>query len=266
MAPNYDYRDQNQSNSQDRYDQAYQQYQQSRSYTQSQDAAYVESPFVSLSQYMSRTFGWMFAGLLVTFGVSLATVMSGAFIPLYTSGLVFMLSIAELVLVAVLSMSIGKIRPGTATAMFFAYAVLTGLNLSVYFVVYDLATLILAFLVGALYFGIMAVYGMRTQRDLTGWGPKLFGGLIALLVVSLFGLLFVGNFGMFDIILCGVGLLVFMGFTAYDTQKLRAMYAYYGGDAEMLHKSSIIGALQLYLDYINIFLYVLRLLGRSRRN
>ena len=177
-----------------------------------------------------------------------------------------MLSIAELVLVAVLSMSIGKIRPGTATAMFFAYAVLTGLNLSVYFVVYDLATLILAFLVGALYFGIMAVYGMRTQRDLTGWGPKLFGGLIALLVVSLFGMLFVGNFGVFDIVLCGIGLLIFMGFTAYDTQKLRAMYAYYGGDAEMLHKSSIIGALQLYLDYINIFLYVLRLLGRSRRN
>ena len=89
---------------------------------------------------------------------------------------------------------------------------------------------------------------------------------LGLLVVSLFGLLFVGNFGMFDIILCGVGLLIFMGFTAYDTQKLRAMYAYYGGDAEMLHKSSIIGALQLYLDYINIFLYVLRLLGRSRRN
>src|SRR5699024_8338806 len=155
---------------------------------------------------------------------------------------------------------------GTATAMFFAYAVLTGINLSVYFVVYNLSTLILAFLVGALYFGIMAVYGMRTQKDLSGWGPMLMGGLFALLIVSLFGMLFVNNFGFFDIVLCAIGLLVFMGFTAYDTQKLRAMYSYFGGDAAMLHKSSIIGALQLYLDYINIFLYVIRLLGRSRSN
>ena len=116
------------------------------------------------------------------------------------------------------------------------------------------------------YFGIMAVYGLRTQRDLTGWGPKLMGGLIALLVVSLFGMLFVGSFGLFDVLLCAVGLLVFMGFTAYDTQKLRSFYAYFGGDEAMLHKSSIIGALQLYLDYINIFLYVIRLLGRSRNN
>ena len=266
MAPNYDYRDQNQSNQQnDRYEQAYRQYQQSRG-GYAQDTVYAQSPFLSLSQYMSRTFGWMFAGLLVTFGVALATVMTGAFIPLYTSGIIFVLSIAELILVAVLSMNIQNIRPGTATAMFFAYAVLTGINLSVYFVVYNLATLILAFLVGSLYFGIMAVYGMRTQKDLTGWGPKLMGGLFALLIVSVFGMLFVGNFGVFDIVLCGIGLLIFMGFTAYDTQKLRAMYSYFGGDAAMLHKSSIIGALQLYLDYINIFLYVLRLLGRSRNN
>src|SRR5699024_5056177 len=152
--------------------------------------------------YMSRTFGWMFAGLMVTFGVALATVLTGAFIPLYTSGIVFVLSIAELILVAVLSMNIQKIRPGTATAMFFAYAVLTGINLSVYFVVYNLSTLILAFLVGALYFGIMAVYGMRTQKDLSGWGPMLMGGLFALLIVSLFGMLFVNNFGFFDIVLC----------------------------------------------------------------
>lgn len=266
MAPNYDYRNQNQSNMQDdRYEQAYRQYQQSQGY-QTQDTVYAQSPFLTLNQYMSRTFGWMFAGLLVSFGVALATVLTGAFIPLYTSGIVFVLSIAELVLVAVLSMNIQKIRPGTATAMFFGYAVLTGINLSVYFVIYNLSTLILAFLVGAVYFGIMAVYGIRTRKDLSGWGPMLMGGLFALLIVSVFGMLFVGSFGFFDIVLCGIGLLVFMGFTAYDTQKLRAMYSYFGGDDAMLHKSSIIGALQLYLDYINIFLYVLRLLGRSRNN
>lgn len=251
----------------DRYDQAYQQYQQQRyQRAQSNVAGYAESPFLSLSQYMARTFGWMFAGLMLTFAVALATVLSGAFVALWNTGLVFALSIGELVLVAVLSARIQKLRPGTAQAMFFGYSALTGINLSVYFVVYDLSTLILAFLVGSIYFGIMAVYGWRTQRDLTGWGPKLMGGLIALLVVSLFGMLFVGNFGLIDILICAVGLLVFMGFTAYDTQKLRSFYAFFGGDEAMLQKSSIIGALQLYLDYINIFLYVIRLLGRNRNN
>ena len=163
----------NGSEQNDRYDQAYQQYQQQR-YQQAQAGAagYAESPYLSLSQYMARTFGWMFAGLMLTFAVALATVISGAFVALWNTGLVFALSIGELILVAVLSMRVQKIQPATATAMFFAYAALTGINLSVYFVVYDLSTLILAFLVGAVYFGIMAVYGLRTQRDLTGWGPS----------------------------------------------------------------------------------------------
>ena len=252
----------------DRYEQAYQQYQQSR--YQAPTMGYAESPYLSMGQYMARTFGWMFAGLMLTFAVALATVLSGAFVVLYTTGLVFALSIAELVLVAVLSMRVQKLRPATATALFFGYAALTGINLSVYFVIYDLSTLILAFLVGAIYFGIMAVYGWRTKRNLIGWGPMLFGGLMALLIVSLLGamfsMIFMTGFGLFDVLLCAVGLLIFMGFTAYDTQKLRAFYSYFGGDEAMLQKSSIIGALQLYLDYINIFLYVLRLLGRSRNN
>ena len=230
------------------------------------DISYAESPFGTLSQYMTKTFGWMFAGLLVTFGTGIGIVRSGLIVPLVSTGLIFATIIGELALVFVLSGRITKIRPSTATGLFFLYAVLNGLNLSTIFLVYDFGTLVLAFLVGAVYFGVMAVYGAVTHRDLTGWGPKLMGGLIALLVVSLFGMLFVGSFGLFDVLLCAVGLLVFMGFTAYDTQKLRSFYAYFGGDEAMLHKSSIIGALQLYLDYINIFLYVIRLLGRSRSN
>ena len=228
--------------------------------------SYAESPFGTLNEYMTKTFGWMFAGLLATFGVALATAVSGAWLLLAATGLMWVLIIAELVMVVVLSARVTKLRPGTATGLFFGYAVLNGVNLSTIFIAYDIPTLVLAFLVGAVYFGIMAVYGWRTDSDLTGWGPKLMGGLIALLVVSLFGLLFVGSFGLFDVLLCAVGMLVFMGFTAYDTQKLRSFYAYFGGDEAMLHKSSIIGALQLYLDYINIFLYVIRLLGRSRSN
>src|SRR5699024_2129660 len=152
--------------------------------------SYAESPFGTLSEFMTKTFGWMFAGLLATFGVALLTVMSGAWMMLFSTGLVFVLVIAELVMVVALSARVTKLQPGTATALFFGYAVLNGVNLSVIFVAYRLETLVLAFLVGAVYFGIMAVYGWRTQKDLTGWAPKLFGGLIALLLVSLVGSLF----------------------------------------------------------------------------
>lgn len=229
-----------------------------------------ESPYASLGQYMSATFTWMFLGLLVTFGVAMATVFSGAFYFLYGTGLVFVLSIVELILVFVLSAKVYTLQPATATGLFFAYAALNGINLSVYLVVYDLASLLLAFLVGAVYFGIMAVYGNRTSRDLSGWGPMLFGALITLIVVtvvggllSMFGIL---GFGTLDLVVSAVGLLIFMAFTAYDTQKLKYYYSTFGGDEVMLHKSAVIGALDLYLDYINIFIYILRILGRSRRN
>lgn len=230
--------------------------------------SYAESPFGTLNQYMTRTFVWMFAGLLVTFAVGIGTLYSPLVYILANSGLYLLLCIAELVMVVVLSARIDKLRPSTATSLFFGYAVLNGLNLSVIFAVYAFSTLVLAFLVGALYFGIMALYGSRTQRDLSSWGPMLSGALITLIVVGLLGglatLFLPGLFTTFDLILCAVSLVVFMAFTAYDVQKLKYYYSYFGGDAAMLHKSSIIGALSLYLDYINIFLYVLRILGRHR--
>ena len=232
--------------------------------------SYAESPFGTLSEFMSKTFGWMFAGLLVTFAAAVGTVSTGAFVMLFNTGLVFALTIAELILVLVLSARITKLQPSTATAMFFVYAVLNGINLSVYFIAYDLSTLILAFLVGAVYFGVMAVYGANTQRDLLGWAPKLMGGLVALIVTALvgglFGLLFGISFGFLDVVYCGLSVLLFMGMTAYDTQMLKHHYAYFGGDAAMLQKASIFGALNLYLDFINIFLYIVRILGRNRDN
>ena len=235
-----------------------------------ENISYAESPFGTLNQFVSKTFGWMFAGLLVTFAAAVGTVSTGAFVMLFNTGLVFALTIAELILVLVLSARITKLQPSTATAMFFVYAVLNGINLSVYFIAYDLSTLILAFLVGAVYFGVMAVYGANTQRDLLGWAPKLMGGLVALIVTSLvgglFGLLFGIRFGFLDVVYCGLSVLLFMGMTAYDTQMLKHHYAYFGGDAAMLQKASIFGALNLYLDFINIFLYIVRILGRNRDN
>lgn len=229
------------------------------------DISYAESPFGTLSQYMTKTFGWMFAGLLVTFAVGLGTVMSGLIWVFASTGLVFVTLIAELAMVFVLSARITKIQPSTATGLFFGYAVLNGINLSTIFLVYDVGSLVLAFLVGAVYFGVMAVYGATTHKDLTGWGPKLLGGLVAMMVCYLVGgifSLFGVSFGLLDLVLCAIGLLIFMGLTAYDTQMLKHHYAYFGGDAAMLHKSAIIGALNLYMDFINIFLYILRMVGR----
>lgn len=231
--------------------------------------SYAESPFGTLSEFMSKSFGWMFAGLLVTFGVGIGAVTSGLIFPIINSGLFIFTSIAELVMVFVLSARVQKLQPSTATALFFGYAVLNGINLSSIFLVYDYGTLILAFLVGAVYFGVMAVYGNVTDRDLTGWGPKLMGGLVALIVCALMGSLlsmFGLNFGIADLLLCAVGLLIFMGLTAYDTQMLKYYYSYFGGDAAMLHKASIIGALNLYLDFVNIFLYIVRMLGRRNND
>ena len=233
------------------------------------DISYAESPFGTLNQYMTKTFGWMFAGLLVTFAVGIGTVASGLIVPLVTSGAFIATSIIELILVFALTARVTKLQPSTATGLFFAYAVLNGLNLSSIFIAYNFGTLILAFLVGAVYFGVMAVYGATTNRSLLGWGPKLLGGLVAMIVCALVGSLFSlfgMNFSLMDLLLCAVGLFLFMGLTAYDTQMLKHHYAYFGGDAAMLHKASIIGALNLYLDFINIFLYVLRLLGRRNDN
>ena len=174
--------------------------------------SYAESPFGTLNEYMTKTFGWMFAGLLATFGVALATAVSGAWLLLAATGLMWVLIIAELVMVVVLSARVTKLRPGTATGLFFGYAVLNGVNLSTIFIAYDISTLVLAFLVGAVYFGIMAVYGWRTDSDLTGWGPKLLGGLFALVLISLvgslFGMLLGVSFGMLDLVYCALALLL----------------------------------------------------------
>ena len=217
--------------------------------------SYAESPFGTLSEFMSKSFGWMFAGLLVTFGVGMGAVASGLIFPIINSGLFIFTSIAELVMVFVLSARVQKLQPSTATALFFGYAVLNGINLSSIFLVYDYGTLILAFLVGAVYFGVMAVYGNVTDRDLTGWGPKLMMGLFALIITGFVGMLFGMSF-LTTVLYSAVGLVVFMLLTAYDTQKLSQMFSYYAYDGELAEKASIYGALTLYLDFINIFLYL----------
>ena len=225
------------------------------------DRGYAE-PSMDASDYMTRTYRWMASGLLITFAMAYITATTSLIY--LVDSLYLVLTIAELALVFVLSSRVQNMSVDAARATFFGYALLNGMVLSYYFIVFSVGTLVMAFLATAVYFGLMAVYGTTTHKDLTGWGPRLMMGLVALIVTSLIGMLFGFGFGS-SVLYCGIGLVLFMLLTAYDTQKLQQMYAYYAGDPELAEKASIYGALTLYLDFINIFLYVVRLLGNNRR-
>lgn len=219
-------------------------------------------PTMTSADYMTRTYRWMALGLLVTFAAAFVTATTPLFYVVNSLYLLF--TIAELALVFVLSARVQNMSVGAARGVFLGYALLNGMVLSYYFIAFSVGTLVMAFLATAVYFGLMAVYGTTTHKDLTGWGPRLMMGLVAIIVTSLIGMLFGFGFGS-SVLYCGIGLVLFMLLTAYDTQKLQQMYAYYAGDPELAEKASIYGALTLYLDFINIFLYVVRLLGNNRR-
>ena len=219
-------------------------------------------PAMTSADYMSRTYRWMACGLLVTFAAAFVTATTPL---LYVVNSLYLLfTIAELALVFVLSSRVQNMSVGAARSVFLVYALLNGMVLSYYFLVFDLGTLVLAFLATSLYFGLMAVYGTTTHKDLSGWGPKLMMGLFALIITGFVGMLFGMSF-LTTVLYSAVGLVVFMLLTAYDTQKLSQMFSYYAYDGELAEKASIYGALTLYLDFINIFLYVVRLLGMNSR-
>lgn len=227
------------------------------------DSSYVRE---TLGSYTTRTFFWMFLGLLVTFSIAWWGAVSGfVWRMLYSvPGIQLVLLIAELAVVLVLSARIHKIQVTTARILFFAYAIITGVTFSVLFIAYDLGVLILCFGMTAVYFGAMALYGHFTKTDLCRLRPILVGGLLFLIVFGLLSL-FLPLYN-FERGICLIGVAIFLGFTAYDTQKIRTYYNYYSGDTEMLEKASIISALELYLDFINLFLYLVRILGSKKRN
>ena len=220
----------------------------------------------SLQRYTAKTFLWMFLGLAVTFGVALLGYVSGMTISLLISVPYFHLIVlvAELTVVLVLAARITKLSVGAARALFLAYAVLTGLVFSTYFLMFEMATLIYIFALTAVYFGIFALYGRFTKRNLSGFRPFIIGGLIFLLVVSVLSLFL--PLGGLDRIVCLIGIALFLGITAYDSQKIGQYYVAYQGDSAMLQRASIFSALQLYLDFINLFLYLLRFFARNRSN
>ena len=212
--------------------------------------------------FMSRVYLWMATALMVTAVVSAAVAADPAFqIQLISSPLFFVLIIGELAVVLVLSLLVNRLSVIAATVLFFAYAALTGVTISMIFLVYTDASITATFGVTAGTFAVMSVIGYVTKVDLTRLGGFLLMGLIGVMLGSIVNL-FLQNSALYWIITY-VGILVFVGLTAYDTQKLKRMAAA-GLSGEAERKASIIGALRLYLDFINLFLMLLRVMGRRR--
>ena len=227
------------------------------------DSAYAQAG-LTLNQYISRTFGWMFIGLMITFALAAGLAMSGLVFVFFANPYIpVLLLIAEVAVVLIMSAGIVKRPVGVTRALFTVYSILNGIVFSVYFYLYDVVNLIAIFGLTALFFGAFALYGRFTRADLSKLRPLLIGGLIFLLIASLLTMLI--NMSGMERVICMAGIVVFLCFTAYDTQKIKAFYSYYSASPDMLAKASIFSALQLYLDFINLFLYLLRFLGNKRR-
>lgn len=226
------------------------------------DSSY--APGLTLNQYIARTYAWMFVGLTITFLLAWAMSASGAVFTLLIAfpQIAMILLIAELAVVFIFSARIHKNSVGVSRVLFVIYSVLNGVVFSVIFVVFEVTSLIAIFGLTALFFGGFALYGRFTKTDLSRLRPLLIGGLIFLLVAGVLSL-FIDMSGL-ERLICTIGIVVFLCLTAYDNQKIKANYQFFYHDAVMLQKASIYSALQLYLDFLNLFLYLLRFLGRSK--
>ncbi len=206
----------------------------------------------------SKIFMWMCIGLLVTFATGFfVSTNENMLVSIFSSGMYFILIIAELATVIFLTARLHKMSETTAKISFILYSFLTGLTFSSIFVVYELTSIIYVFLVSALLFGVFAVIGATTNIDLSKIGTILLMLLFGIIICTLINM-FIGSES-FDLVLCIIGLIVFMIYVAYDMQKIKQLESIYDGD-----KLAIIGALELYLDFINIFLRLLELFGKNR--
>lgn len=210
--------------------------------------------------FLNRTYSWMSAGLLLTAGVAYLTA-SNIDLAFSIMGLTLPLIAVQFGIVLGLSFLADRINSVVAGLLFMLYAGITGLTFSSLLLGYGLATVTTAFLTAAGAFAGMSAVGYFIKQDLSGMGRFFLFALIGL-VVSMFVNMFLGN-GMFDLMISSVGVLLFAGLTVYDTQKLKEM-ALAGIEGEAAERAAVHGALALYLDFINLFLFILRLLGGNR--
>ena len=218
---------------------------------------------VQVNEFIRSVYNWMAIGLGLTGVVAFYVSNSETLMKLIFGNQIifFGLIIGELVLVFTISARVHKMQASTATSLFVLYAALNGATLSAIFLIYTSSSITSTFFICAATFIASSIYGMVTKRDLTSMGQFMFMGLIGIVIASVVNL-FVRSSGM-SLIVSYIGVVVFVGLTAYDTQKLRTMALSQpaGIDSGTVRKGAILGALTLYLDFINLFLMLLRILG-----
>jgi FtsH-binding integral membrane protein len=223
-------------------------------------------PRVEIRPLMRQVYMWMTLGLLLTTGVSVAVYNVPALLALALNPAIFIGAIiAELALVFALSLLFNRLSTTAATSMFFVYSALNGFTLSIIFLAYDLGSIALAFGTTVILFFVMTMIGLTTNIDLSKYSTYFMMALIGLVIAMVLNM-FLGS-GPLDFIISCAGVVIFTALTAYDTQKLHRMAAdpeIQGEGAALLTKISVLGALRLYQDFINLFLFILRIVSRRR--
>jgi FtsH-binding integral membrane protein len=229
------------------------------------NSSIVERANGGIQDYMAQVYGWMTCGLLLTAFVSWYAAQTPAILNFIFSSQInlFGLIIAQLALVFMISGMVNRLSAALATSLFMLYSVLTGLTLSSIFIAYIYSSIASTFIVTAGMFGVISLYGYTTKRDLSGFGSMLFMALIGIVLASLVNTWLKSSALMWVITYIVVA--VFVCLTAYDTQKLKAMGEQLNtDDHDSLRKCAIVGALTLYIDFINLFLMLLRIFGNRR--
>lgn len=209
------------------------------------------------ADFLARVYAWMFGGLLITALAAWYVYSKELYLTL--GGWMLPLIIVELGLVFYLSARIEKMTQTTAAMLFLGYSLLNGVTLSVILAVYELGSVQNVFIITASMFAALSAYGYFTKKNLSGIGSFLFMGLVGIIIAGIVNI-FIGS-GALSFAISVIGVLVFAGLTAYDTQQLKEMYMLQIEGGENATKGAIIGALKLYLDFINLFLFLLRIFG-----
>ena len=214
-----------------------------------------------LRKHMLSIYNYMTSGVLLTGIVAMLTANSGLAYTFATGPLMWLVALAPLAIVFAMSFGANKFSKTTLQGMYWAFAVLMGLSLSTIFLVYTGGSIAVTFFATAAAFAGLSLWGYTTQKDLSGWGSFLVMGVVGLVVASVINL-FIGSAPLMYAI-SFLGVLIFAGLTAYDTQKLKEQYVHLRG-TDWAGKAVVLGALNLYLDFINMFLFLLRFMGSSR--
>jgi hypothetical protein len=226
-------------------------------------APYSTSPTeaLNLQAVMTRVYAWMTAGLLATGAIAFFVANTGLAAILISSPIIYFgLFIVELIIVFVLISRVEKMSAGMATGMFMGYSLLNGLTLSLIFLVYTTESIASTFMITGVTFGVMSLYGYTTKQDLSKIGNILFMALIGFIIASVVNI-FLRSEALYWIVTYA-GILIFVGLTAWDTQKIKRMSMNIASNDEVnIQRLAILGALMLYLDFINLFLLLLRVLG-----